>query len=312
MRIVSFLLLFSVIGAHAQFDGAGGELGSKSIHKDHEAITEWATSAELERGYMQVNDTALGKPTVGTVNSALGPMDGDVLSLGDGGVVVLTFDAPIVNGTGYDFAVFENGFKVGLSYYLELAHVEVSKNGVDYTRFPSESLVDTSFQTNNFSYTDPRLLYNLAGKHQAPYGSLFDLDEIGLDTVHYVRLIDVVGCVNDSFGSRDSKGRLINDPWPSPFESSGFDLDAVGIVNGTLLSRDEHTLQNVKIYPTRTRSNELIQVDAPVGSVVSVYDMNGKEVLTSTSDSIRINGTGVYVIQVHNETRMYTQKVILY
>ncbi|MGB0851493.1 MAG: T9SS type A sorting domain-containing protein [Bacteroidia bacterium] len=312
MRIVSILLLFAVFSAHAQFDGAGGELGSRSIHKDHEAISEWAASAEIERGYMQVNDTALGKPSVGTVNSALGPVDGDVLSLGDGGVVVLTFDDPIVNRSGYDFAVFENGFKVGLSYYLELAHVEVSKNGVDYTRFPSESLVDTSFQTNNFSYTDPRLLYNLAGKHQAPYGSLFDLDEIGLDTINYVRLIDVVGSVNDSFGSRDSKGRLINDPWPSPFESSGFDLDAVGIVNGAILKREEHVLSNVKIYPTRTRSNASINVDAPEGSDTRVFDMHGKEVLVATSNRFRISTAGVYVVQVSNGTRLYTQKVILY
>ena len=33
------------------------------------------------------------------------------------------------------------------------------------------------------------------------------------------------------FSSYDSTGRQINDPWPTPFDSGGFDLDAVGIIN---------------------------------------------------------------------------------
>ena len=30
--------------------------------------------------------------------------------VGDGGSAILTFDTPIANGPGFDFAVFENGF----------------------------------------------------------------------------------------------------------------------------------------------------------------------------------------------------------
>ena len=145
----------------------------------------WAIGAQLVRGPVQINDTALGLASVGTEASALGFYDGDVVSLGDGGSIILSFDEPILNREGYDFATFENGFQVGFSYYLELAHVEVSKDGKEFKRFPSESLTDTSYQTNNFSYTDPYQLYNFAGKHQAPFGTLFDIGELDFDTIKY-------------------------------------------------------------------------------------------------------------------------------
>jgi len=312
LRNIVLTALLVVSGAlFAQFDGAGGEIGSKSIHKDHESINSWATGAEVVLGPVQINDTSSGYPTIGTSASAIGPMDGSVLSLGDGGLVTLSFDQPIRNTAGYDFAVFENGFKVGLSYYLELAHVEVSENGVDFYRFPSESLTDTSFQTNNFSYTEPSNLYNLAGKHQAPYGTLFDLEEVGLESANFVRLIDVVGSVNDSFGSRDSKGRLINEPWPTPFESSGFDLDAVAIVSGSMLKREEQRLTGVRIYPSLARIGETVYIDAPLGTIIQVLDIQGKEVLNSAEGSMALSQAGIYFIRLTNNGKMYTQKVVV-
>ena len=35
----------------------------------------------------------------------------------------------------------------------------------------------------------------------------------------------------NDFSSCDFSGHQINDPWPTPFYSSGFDLDAVGVIN---------------------------------------------------------------------------------
>jgi hypothetical protein len=46
-----------------------------------------------------------------------------------------------------------------------------------------------------------------------------------------VRIIDVVGSIDPAFGTRDSLGNLINEPFPTPFSSSGFDLDAVGVIH---------------------------------------------------------------------------------
>jgi len=315
MRHLSLILLFAAFGTQAQFDGAGGEPGSKSVHKDDASIVAWAGTAEVELGPVQINDTTQGYPTIGTSNSALGPFDGNVLSLGDGGSVTLSFVQPIYNTSGYDFAIFENGFRVGFSYYLELAHVEVSDNGIDFVRFPSESLSDTSYQTDNFGYTEPEKLRNFAGKHQAPYGTLFDLEEVGLDQVNYIRIIDVVGSVNDSFGTRDSKGRIINDPWPTPFASSGFDLDAVAVVNGSLLS--VLSLESyAKANPLRSNSvrigDKLKLKPEWEGSRISCRDMNGLELYSFSSEIATLYTAGVYTVTIYKDYQIWVQKIIVY
>lgn len=315
MRGITLPVLLVWLASSAQFDAAGGEQGSKSVHKDDASIVAWASGASMSRGYLQINDTAAGKPTVGTESSALGVFDGEVVSLGDGGVITLTFDQPIVNNEGYDFAVFENGFKVGFSYYLELAHVEVSQNGTDFVRFASESLSDTSFQTDNFGYTDPQKIRNLAGKHQAPYGTLFDLEEVGLEEVNYIRLIDVVGSVNDSLGSRDSKGRIINDPFPTPFASGGFDLDAVAIVNGAMLS--------VFTPKTFSKANPLVTNSLARGEVLklkvewadamtSSRDIQGKTIYPFSQKPCSFDTPGIYIITILQQNQQWVQKIVVY
>lgn len=311
MRNFSLIILLAAFTAQAQFDGPGGEPGSKSIPSDHFSIIAWATSATVVRGKVQINQMDNSLATLGDSSSVVGPFDGDLLSLGDSGVVTLSFAQPIQNNLGYDFAIFENGFQVGLSYYLELAHVEVSKNGVDFVRFPSESLSDTDFQTDNFGYTDPEKLRNLAGKHQAPYGTLFDLEEVGLSEVNYVRLVDVVGSIVDSLGSRDSKGRLINDPWPTPFASSGFDLDAVAVVNGAVLSTRSYSLAGILIYPSVADMYQKINVNAPIGAVLQIFDMQGKIVLQPEEHNFKLTQSGMYFVKISYLDKIYTQKIVV-
>jgi hypothetical protein len=187
----------------------------------------------------------------------------------------------------------------------------VSEDGVNFIRFPSESLTDTGFQTDNFGYIEPEKIYNLAGKHQAPYGTLFDLQEVGLNQINYVRLIDVVGSVTDSFGTRDSKGRLINDPFPSPFPSCGFDLDAVAVVNGTLLKREELTLNQVKIYPSLAYCNESIKIENLEGFTAYVYNEQGDLINETQSSEVSFAQAGLYLIHVKVGQKTFTQKVVV-
>ena len=109
--------------------------------------------------------------------------------------------------------------------------MEVSSDGVNFTRFPAVSCTQTATQTGNFGSTAPTDLQNLAGKHPAGYGTGFDLATLSMTRATHVRLIDVVGDVNNGRGSLDARGNLINDPWPTNFQTSGFDLDAVGVVH---------------------------------------------------------------------------------
>jgi hypothetical protein len=236
-RLLLILLGMVLAKAQGQFAPAAGQPGSTAIKADSSCFKSWALDAQVDRGLKQINWPDSGFATVGEPENATGPFGNGLVSLGDAGIATLTFDPPISNGPGFDFAVFENAFN---DSFLELAHVEVSSNGIDWVRFPSESLSSIDVQTGAFGFTRPERIHHLAGKYRSPFGTPFDLEELkdsqALDLlwIPYVRLIDVVGSIDSAWGSRDSKGRLINDPWPSPFPSSGFDLDAVGVIHNTL------------------------------------------------------------------------------
>lgn len=264
--------------AQAQFPGKAGTQGSTAIFKDSSIFIAWASQCEIKRGYQSLLDTSLGKAKSGNDSSALGKAgENGVLSLGDGGVASLRFEKTIYNGPGPDFAVFENAFDPS---FLELAFVEVSSDGQHFVRFPAQSLTQDSLQLGPFALEgDPSKIHNLAGKYENFYGTPFDLEDlkdsalINVDSISVVRLVDVVGSIHPSKGSFDAFGRIINDPFPTPFPTSGFDLDAVGIIHGR---NPISALLN--FYPNPGR-NEL-KIKLPDSEILSftAYSSLGKKV----------------------------------
>ncbi|MCE5302958.1 MAG: DUF4465 domain-containing protein [Planctomycetaceae bacterium] len=213
---------------------AAGVSGSTAISKDSDQFVEWASECTVTRGLQNISNPGLGYASYGVASAGTGKADNGVVSLGDGGYAVLTFDRAITNGDGYDFAVFENAFN---DTFLELAFVEVSTDGANYFRFPSVSQTSTDSQVGSFGSVDATNLYDLAGKYRVYYGTPFDLDELvgvsdllDVDNVRYVKVVDVVGSIADECAAYDSLGNKVNDPWPTGFASSGFDLDAVGVI----------------------------------------------------------------------------------
>ena len=264
----------------AQFDGPVGTEGCQAIHCDNPAIIGWATSCEVTRGYQNIAirgelasygipENAIGKVTESTM---------DVVSLGDGGIAILTFDIPIRNGDGYDFAVFENSFD-GL--YLELAFVGVSSDGNHWVRFPSISNTQTDTQIDGYGTLDATRIHNLAGKYRAGWGTPFDLevleDDENLDknNIRYVKLIDVIGTIDPQYASYDVNGNIINDPYPTNFASGGFDLAGVAVMNDWKPnSIPAAELLKYSIYPNPCV--EYVWVSTPkAGTVLSLYNVLG-------------------------------------
>jgi Secretion system C-terminal sorting domain len=281
---VAWVFCFSCI--NAQFAPVAALPGSTAIRADSACFVQWATGCTVQRGFMNIADTALGFASAGTDTDGLGPADKYTVSLGDGGVATLSFNDPIYNGDGFDFAVFENGFMTNDSNlaFLELAFVEVSSDGVRFVRFPAVSHVEDSVQTGSFSSTDGSLLYNLAGKYIAGYGTPFDLQELvdspGIDVnnIRYVRVVDVVGSIDPAYATHDSKGNIVNDPWPTPFASSGFDLDAVGVINAKLPGAIAAVNSNANLlYPNPVKQGNTVFMacSEPVLGL-KIYDINGR------------------------------------
>ena len=225
------------MSSKGQFAPPAGQVGTTAIHADSSTIIGWATSCSLMLGPQDVSASSPVYPITGTDISAVGKANGiDVVSLGDGGSAILQFEFAIRNGEGPDFAVFENSFD---GTFLELAYVEVSSDGLNFVRFPAISNTSISSQVATFGTLDATKLHNLAGKYGAMYGVPFDLEElkdsasIDVNAITHVRVIDVVGSINPLYATYDSQGNMINDPWPTDFTSSGFDLDGVAVIHNT-------------------------------------------------------------------------------
>jgi hypothetical protein len=316
--------------AMGQFAPPAGQTGTTAMHADSSAFIGWATNCVVQRGPMDITDPTLGFASAGDPAFAIGNASGTgVVSLGDGGVATLTFALPIVNGPGPDFAVFENAF---LDTFLELAFVEVSSDGQKFVRFPATSLTPAEPQIDGFGAVDATKIHNLAGKYRVFYGTPFDLedlrDSIGIDIqkITHVRIVDVIGCIQPAFASFDAGGRIINDPWNTPFPSSGFDLDAVGVIhhaplNDFQFARAQPSIQAVP-NPMNRRGN-IIMKDLE-GRTCDIYVTNiagqqvtsrriipDQELLYWPISNLDL-GSGIYIVTVVSEALSYKIKIVIH
>ncbi len=226
--MVAFLICgTAVAGSYAP---AAGKDGSTAIYMTDESIIAWAT------GYQDYIVGDRVSSSWQTPEKALGEAVGssyDIVCLGAGGSITLTFDTVIADGDGYDFAVFENSFN---DTFLELAYVEVSSDGINWYRFYNDS--QTSGSVGGFGAVDPTNITGLAGKYKQGYGTPFDLSSLydvytteelqylDFNSISYVKIIDIIG--DGTY--LDSDGDVIYDPYQTS-GSAGFDLDAIAVLN---------------------------------------------------------------------------------
>lgn len=311
----------------AQFAPIVGFPGTTAIPGDSSAFVAWASGCTIHRGLRCIAVPDSGYATVGDSSSAIGPAgQNGVVSLGDSGIAILTFPNPIVDGPGFDFAVFENGFDVGppsLSLaFLELAFVEVSSDGVRYVRFPCIDNVQDTIQNNSVPMDGSRL-NNIAGKYIYDYGTPFDLNELidspGLDVnnILYVKIIDVIGSIDSVYGTRDSRGHIINDPYPTNFASSGFDLDAVGVINQKAVNGigPLSNITTVEVYPNPVADVLQIRTYQSAANSVEVSDINGRIVLSKNfgqRTELWLNAlpAGIYNVKVTNQESVFSKLIV--
>ena len=309
---LAFLLLVGNLAAQeGPYAPAAGMVGTTAIHADSNVFIHWASLCVLERGWLDIADTTLGHASVGDEYSCIGLAgDNGVVSLGDGGIATLSFDGIIFDDEGPDFAIFENSFS---DYFLELGIVEVSSDGENYFAFPSVSLSQVDSQTTSFGLTDPTNIYDLAGKYRGLYGTPFDLaelsdiDDLDINSVMHVRIRDVVGSINSEFASYDSEGNAINDPYPTAFESGGFDLDAVGVIHWSPETGVAESMRSsFSPYPNPFNNKINIRTEQAFQDVI-IVDSMGRTIWKGQSGSGSILSIaseewkeGLYIIHVLN------------
>lgn len=317
------LLFLSQITIKSQFAPIPGTHGSTAIHKDSSIFINWATNCSVNLGLENISDLFSATASAGDSSMATGSPGSGIVSLGDGGEAILTFEKPIKNGSGWDFAVFENSFS---DTYLEFGFVEVSSNGQEYYRFKATSLTQDSVQIDAFGSVDTEKINNLAGKYRANYGTPFDLEELAFETaldinnITHIKIIDVVGSIDPNYGSYDHIGNLINDPFPTPYPSSGFDLDAIGVIHEQPLKINQGFLiENFKNYNSTIEFtiSEFINKEF----IVSLININGKKlyekILSNLNSEIQFKmnlsylKSGIYLLIINSKSQLYSKKIFI-
>jgi len=332
IRICFFAVLFvfylELETAIAQYPPPAGHPGTTAVYKDSSVFYAWATTCSVTRGYVNISDTNYyynnsNRASYGNVFMATGAPDGLVISLGDGGEATLTFDTIIRDQPGWDFAVFENAFN---DSFLELAFVEVSSDGINFVRFPSVSLTQTVTQVGTFDTLDATKLNNLAGKYRLFYGVPFDLYElkdssrVNIHSITHIRVIDVVGCIQDEYARYDSQGHKVNDPFPTPFDTGGFDLDAVGLIHENpsgIQETENKTVVRIIPDPCHTKTGFFSNLPDKLHTEIS--DMTGHVLLRSDFTScmsvdVSILPDGIYFVTFTSSNSSFrsTKKLLKY
>jgi len=321
LSIIPTVFLMPLI-AVAQFAPPAGQLGSTAFPADSSVFVGWATGCTIARGYQDISDPGLGYASVGDSTLVLDKAGiNGVVSLGDGGSAVVTFESPITNGTGWDFAVFENSFS---DTFLELAFVEVSSDGVNFYRFLATSNTQDTLQIDGFGIIDATKINNFAGKYRAGFGTPFDLEELNnipqlnINTITHVKIIDVVGCIQAEYASYDINGKKINDPWSTPFPSSGFDLDAVGVIHQLPQSISTNDFSNqIHIYPNPVSDYLIIEkngisemnftISSFSGQIIAQAEISGKYHRLNTQQI----PNGIYLVTLQADKNKVTKKIVI-
>jgi hypothetical protein len=143
------------------------------------------------------------------------------------------------------------------------------------------------------------------------------LSSINIGKITHVRLIDVVGNKDAFYPARDKNGRKIIDPWPTPFPSSGFDLDAVGVINqlyntNIFQAKDFPFL----VYPNPINAQQNLIINNLNNASVSINDLQGKTLFTDEAkDRLEIENnfllSGIYILNISQQNKVYHQKIII-
>jgi type IX secretion system substrate protein len=228
----------------------------------------------------------------------------EVLSIGMGGEIVVGFGgAAIRNIEGPDFVIFENAFLNPLTkkIFAEPAQISVSQDGFVFYDFPFDSLTLKGCAGITPTYGD-----------QDPFdpsvsgGDKFDIADLGLEMIRYIKIKDITPMV------KNNKEHPYYD-----VILSGFDLDAVLAyeLEKTASVEIVNNSDDLVVYSNDNECRIKLE-NSKSKSFLSIFDLLGKKVYESQFvNEIIINGQvlqrGFYIINIRNEQKIWTKKVII-
>ncbi|RZJ60527.1 MAG: T9SS type A sorting domain-containing protein, partial [Flavobacterium sp.] len=122
--------------------------------------------------------------------------------------------------------------------------------------------------------------------------------------------------LDPQYASYDSFGNRINDPFPTPFYSGGFDLAGVGILNAGSLGIFDNAVAIAAIYPNPAVDSFSIRMSSATEVHIKMYDSTGREVLSTditSEDLINVShlNAGIYILAIDNGTSITNKRLII-
>lgn len=230
---------------------------------------KFGTNVDCGQDSMNFPKNIFGAPSPNAKLESPAAMPSEVLCLGFGGEIVIGLkEKVILDEAGIDFKIFENAFvnPINSKIFAEPGIVSVSQDGINYIPFPYnfETLEGCAGITPVIGTENPF-------DANSNSGDGFDLKTVGLSWAKYIKIKDIT---NQVFA--DKKHYYYD------FVLSGFDLDAVAIINS---GKSEATSVSSDNLEFSIKGNKFIS-NQPIN--LAIYDLNGIE-LYNNPQSTNLN-----------------------
>ena len=122
------------------------------------------------------------------------------------------------------------------------------------------------------------------------------------------------GIVPDYHADLTKEGRLINDPWPTPGGSSGFDLAGVAVLNQKVEAVEMADGISLSVYPNPASERVSIVMNGSESTDAILFDINGRAVTTMTLheglNTVEISDLpqGVYMLRANGAVHKIIKK----
>lgn len=229
-----------------------------------DTVYSYKFGTNLDCGQDSVNFpmNVFGAPSQNAKLDTPAAMPSEVLCLGFGGEIVVGLkDKVILDEAGIDFKIFENAFinPINSKIFAEPGIVSVSQDGINFIPFPYnfETLEGCAGITPVIGSENPF-------EANSKSGDGFDLRTVGLSWAKYIKIKDITNLV---FADKNH--------YYYDFVLSGFDLDAVAIINS---GKSEATSVNSDKLEFSINGYKFIS-NQPIN--LAIYDLNGIELCSN-------------------------------
>jgi hypothetical protein len=281
--------LEKLVGASIIFASLNSAAAKEIVTIDTVYSFKPGTGQTIGQGPEYYPKNIFGVPYSAANESVPASLPEDVCSLGFGGEIVVGFkNFRIIDGPGADFSIFENVFFMDMlqKYFLEPATVSVSEDGVNFVDFPIDTLT-----LKGCAGTKPTHGSADMSDATACGGDAFDLADIGVKVVNYIKIKDFCSYLKDHKEHPYYNASI-----------SGFDLDA--LVGFNFEKKGSDVVENSNNNELQVKSNNVILPNSDENNNYIIYNNLGEIMLQGETNRRVIEvltlRSGIYFIYVNS------------